>query len=159
MATALPLGVFMMDGTYVGTMPCSACTGVWTEITLEFSEGVNGGKGSGDFKMIERRIGSNAGQTVVSTGTWFVVSHRTDGYYQESGVIELLSRLDDGKLSSPRFFMCVLGQKLQAVGNEMRPVSNDGTQSLFRVCCPVAPLFNYELGPSGREIKPPVKAI
>jgi hypothetical protein len=132
-ATVLPFGVFSMRGTYAGTLPCSDCAGVWTEVILE-DPGTNAGRGSGDFKMIERFTGGAGGETtIVSRGMWFVVNHRTDGYYQDSGTIELVPKRPDGTLANPRFFLCVLGQKLETLNSAMQPVTSDGPHALYRV--------------------------
>lgn len=131
-ATLLPLGVYEMRGTYVGMLPCSNCAGIWTKVTLE-DPGVNAGQVSGKFTMLQSFTGGALRRkTVVIRGRWFVVNHRTDGGYQESGAIELLPEQPDGTPSSPRFFKCVLGQKLEALDRAKQPITNARPHTLYR---------------------------
>ena len=108
-ATYSALGDYSMRGTYAGILPCSDCSGIWAEVTLN-DMGVDLGEGKGTFVMTERFTGGAHGGAIVTThGSW--LGTFTDPKF--TGNVALLYTTPEGTQAPPLYFYCDHGRYLR----------------------------------------------
>lgn len=132
-------GEYPIRGKYVGTLPCTDCAGIWTEINLA-DGGNDTGEGYGAFVITERFSGgAHGGDTTTTHGTWLTTKRSTG--MSQTGTLELRGEKRDGETPMIWHFYCDHGRSLRLLDARGDEFARSKKSTLQRVIPPPRPEF------------------